>query len=327
MLLLPKLRILFNPSYEIRLNKDRTIQLTKNKGSYGIAFNAMASPCEVIIQSMDKRLAAKLGDIITNEVWRIEDKYSRYNQNSVCSAINNNAGQSVAIDEETYLLLNFAEQCYQLSDGLFDISSGVLRKIWSFQGVQQCAGNNDNFPTVDQVKQTLANVGWEKILFDHSQISLLPGMEIDFGGIGKEYAVDRAIILAKQLTHIPVLVNLGGDLAVTSSRINNEPWQVAIEHPDADKNHVNCADMVVSLKSGALATSGDARRFQINNGKRYSHILNAKTGWPINDAPRSITVVAPQCIQAGILATLALLQGPLAEQFLEEQDIKFWARR
>lgn len=306
------------------MNTDRAIQLAKNKGSYGITFSAMASPCEVIIQSTDKQLAAKVGDIIATEVWRIEDKYSRYNQRSVCSAINNNAGHSVAIDEETYLLLNFAEQCYQLSDGLFDISSGVLRKVWSFQGED---GDIDNFPTAEQVNQKLAHVGWRKVHFDQNQISLVKGMEIDFGGIGKEYAVDRAIILAKQLTNSPILVNLGGDLAVTCSRLNNEPWQVAIEHPDADNNHTSLTDMIVSLKSGALATSGDARRFLINEGKRYSHILNAKTGWPINEAPRSITVVAPQCIQAGILATLALLQGNQAEQFLEEQEIKFWSRR
>ncbi|MFT7006133.1 MAG: thiamine biosynthesis lipoprotein [Colwellia sp.] len=306
------------------MNTDRAIQLAKNKGSYGITFSAMASPCEVIIQSTDKQLAAKVGDIIATEVWRIEDKYSRYNQRSVCSAINNNAGHSVAIDEETYLLLNFAEQCYQLSDGLFDISSGVLRKVWSFQGED---GDIDNFPTAEQVNQKLAHVGWRKVHFDQNQISLVKGMEIDLGGIGKEYAVDRAIILAKQLTNSPILVNLGGDLAVTCSRLNNEPWQVAIEHPDADNNHTSLTDMIVSLKSGALATSGDARRFLINEGKRYSHILNAKTGWPINEAPRSITVVAPQCIQAGILATLALLQGNQAEQFLEEQEIKFWSRR
>jgi len=312
------------------LNKDRAIQLAKNKDSYCITFNAMASPCEVIIQSADKQLAAELGNIIATEVWRIEDKYSRYNQHSTCGVINNNAGYSVAIDEETYLLLNFAEQCYQLSDGFFDISSGILRKIWSFNGAQANEankGNHDNFPTVEQVKQNLTHVGWRKITFDQKQITLAKGMEIDFGGIGKEYAVDRAIILAKQLTNSPVLVNLGGDLAVTSSRLHNEPWQVAIEHPDTNSNQNILADMIVSLQSGALATSGDARRFVIHDGKRYSHILNAKTGWPIVDAPRSITVVAPQCIQAGILATLALLQGSYAEQFLAEQDIKFWARR
>lgn len=308
------------------MKNSRTINLAVNKDSYSIIFNAMASPCEVIVQTTDKQLALKLGDIVAAEVWRIEDKYSRYDHKSLCSAINSNAGQSVAIDEETYQLLTFADHCYQLSDGLFDISSGVLRKIWTFRGgsVQRT-----KFPSQTQVSAALSKVGWKKINFDRQQITLYKGMEIDFGGIGKEYAVDRGIILAKQLTSNPVLVNLGGDLAVTGPRINNKTWQVAIEHPDVDSTlgTDNSADMIVSLKSGALATSGDARRFLIKDGIRYGHILNAKTGWPIALAPRSITVVSPQCIQAGILATLALLQGCNAESFLTEQEIKFWARR
>jgi len=284
----------------------------------------MASPCEVIIQSTDKQLATELGEIVATEVWRIEDKYSRYNQHSICSKINNQAGHYVAIDEETYLLLNFAEQCYQLSDGLFDISSGVLGNVWVFDG-------SNKLPTQTQVNKVLPLVGWQKVNFNQQQIMLAKGMKIDFGGIGKEYAVDRAIILAKQLTNKPILVNLGGDLAVTGTRLNNTSWQVAIEHPDVDSvdnmPDKSTADMIISLNSGALATSGDARRFLMKAGKRYGHVLNAKTGWPIDNAPRSITVVAPTCIQAGILATMSLLQGSNAETFLSEQAIKFWARR
>ncbi|MGV2871398.1 FAD:protein FMN transferase [Colwellia sp. E150_009] len=310
------------------MKNTRTVNLEKNKDSYNLKFNAMASPCEVIIQTSDEELAVKLGKLVSAEVWRIEDKYSRYDQNSLCSAINNNAGQSVVIDDETFQLLSFADQCYQLSDGLFDITSGVLRKVWSFQSQYN---SKTNFPSAAQINTTLLNVGWNKINFDPKQITLAKGMEIDFGGIGKEYAVDRGIIVAKELTNQPVLVNLGGDLAVTGARLNNETWQVAIEPPDIDSDLVNghekTIDMIVSLKSGALATSGDSKRFLIHKGKRYGHILNAKTGWPISKAPRSITVVAPQCIQAGILATFALLQGGDAEEFLTNQEIKFWARR
>ena len=300
----------------------RKFELARMPDGHSITFNAMASPCEILIQSMDKHLADKVGRTLTQEIWRIEDKYSRYDKQSVCSVINAKAGQSVSIDQETYLLLNFAEQCYQLSDGLFDISSGVLRKAWFFDG-------SDNLPAESKVSEILKLVGWRNIKFDQQHITLAGNMEIDFGGIGKEYAVDCAIILAKEITDKPVLVNLGGDLAVTSARLNNEAWHVAIERPDIDDElgHNTKQDMIVSLKQGALATSGDARRFLLKDGKRYGHILNAKTGWPIENAPRSMTVVAPQCIQAGILATLSLLQGCDAEKFLTEQDIKFWARR
>jgi len=300
----------------------RDFKLACLPDGHGISFYAMASPCEILIQSKNKELANKIATTLTKEIWRIEDKYSRYDIQSVCSLINSRAGQSVAIDEETYLLLNFAEQCYQLSDGLFDISSGVLRKAWFFDG-------SDNLPSKAKVCEALKLVGWRKIKFDQQQITLADEMEIDFGGIGKEYAVDRAIILAKQITSEPVLVNLGGDLAVTRARLNDEAWHVAIERPSLDNklNDTSTQDMIVSLKQGALATSGDASRFLLKNGKRYGHILNAKTGWPIDNAPRSMTVVAPQCIQAGILATLSLLQGIDAEAFLTEQDVKFWARR
>ena len=307
-------------------NKQSTIRLSKHEDNYSITFNAMASPCEVIVQTSNKALAREIGLTVANEVWRIENKYSRYNPQSLCSKINNSAGQAVAIDEETFLLLNFADQCYQLSDGLFDLSSGVLRKVWSFQSSKV---NSRQFPSQAQISAVLSKVGWKNIHFDNKHIMLAKDMEIDFGGIGKEYAVDRAIILAKQLSNAPILVNLGGDLAVTRSRLNNDTWQVAIEQPNISPSvSINDpVDMIVSLTSGALATSGDARRFLMKDGKRYGHILNAKTGWPIAKAPRSITVAAPQCIQAGILATLALLQGNQAEQFLTEQEIKFWARR
>ena len=302
------------------------INLVNNKDSYSILFNAMASPCEVIVQTGDEQLALHIANAVMAEVRRIENKYSRYNINSLCWAINNSAGQSIPIDEETFQLFNFADQCFQLSEGLFDITSGVLNKVWTFNRKRTL---NENLPTQKEIDAVLAFVGWKKVNFDHNQVTLPKGMAIDFGGIGKEYAVDRSIIIIKELTRIPALVNLGGDIAVTSARLNNKAWQVAVEPPAINKQHSQegIVDMVVSLKSGALATSGDSKRFIEIAGHRYGHILNANTGWPIVNAPRSITVAAPQCIQAGILATMALLQGINAEKFLEEQQIKFWARK
>ena len=302
------------------------INLVNNKDSYSILFNAMASPCEVIVQTGDEQLALHIANAVMAEVRRIENKYSRYNINSLCCAINNSAGQSIPIDEETFQLFNFADQCFQLSEGLFDITSGVLNKVWTFNRKRTL---NENLPTQKEIDAVLAFVGWKKVNFDHNQVTLPKGMAIDFGGIGKEYAVDRSIIIIKELTRIPALVNLGGDIAVTSARLNNKAWQVAVEPPAINKQHSQegIVDMVVSLKSGALATSGDSKRFIEIAGHRYGHILNANTGWPIVNAPRSITVAAPQCIQAGILATMALLQGINAEKFLEEQQIKFWARK
>jgi thiamine biosynthesis lipoprotein len=288
--------------------------VTKRPDGYCIQFDAMASACEVIADIDDKDLANKIAKAVSEEVWRIEDKYSRYNPLSLCSQINKSRGRPIEIDDETFALLNFADICFQLSDGVFDLTSGVLRKVWRFD----CT---DNIPSQGSITKELKNIGWQKIAYDNTKIILPSFMEIDFGGIGKEYAVDQALLLINALTSQPVLVNLGGDLATNSARKNGEPWQVGVEHP----GFVDKKKMVVSLFKGALATSGDAKRFLLNNGKRYSHILNAKTGWPIQNAPHSITVSAPQCIQAGLLATLAQMQGENAEQFLLEQEIKHWA--
>jgi thiamine biosynthesis lipoprotein len=298
------------------LANKREFTLVKRTDGFCIQFFAMASQCEAIIETTKKSLAKKLAKVISEEVWRIQDKYSRYDPKSVCSKINNSQGKAITIDEETYLLLNFADTCFQLSDGLFDITSGVLRKIWKFD----CS---NNIPTQTQINTLLPLIGWQKVIFDQDKISLPENMELDLGGIGKEYAVDRCIIIAKQLTDKPVLINLGGDLAVTSARKNNQAWHVGVENP----GHAEKKPMIVSLRKGAIATSGDAKRYLLKEGVRYSHILNAKTGSPIENAPRSITVAAPQCIQAGILATLSSMQGKEAEQFLEEQEIKFWAIR
>ena len=298
------------------MNKSRKIIVTQRPDGFCIQFDAMASACEVIAEIDDKGLANKIAKAVSEEVWRIEDKYSRYNPLSLCSQINQSSGRPIQIDNETFALLNFADTCFQLSDGIFDLTSGVLRKVWRFD----CT---DNIPSQGSITKELKNIGWQKIAYDNTKIILPSFMEIDFGGIGKEYAVDRALLLINALTDQPVLVNLGGDLATNAARKNGEPWQVGVEHP----GFVDKKTMVVSLFKGALATSGDAKRFLLKNGKRYSHILNAKTGWPIHNAPRSITVSAPQCIQAGLLATLAQMQGDNAEQFLSEQEIKYWAIR
>ncbi|WP_241242285.1 FAD:protein FMN transferase [Thalassotalea sp. G2M2-11] len=298
---------------------DRQVECITRDGGFTLTFFAMASPCEVLIDTLDKRLAMLIGQKVAAEAWRIEDKYSRYQTTSVCGQLNTNAGTRCPIDEETYLLLQFAEQCYQLSDGLFDITSGVLRRAWHFD----CS---DNIPTEQQIAKWLPLVGWQRVSFDRHGFTMAKNMEIDFGGIGKEYAVDKAMDIVqsiiKQQTEavMPVLINFGGDLAVNGPRNSDQAWQVGVEHPSLTEQSV----MMVSIRYGAIATSGDANRYLLKNGVRYSHVLDVKTGWPVKNPPKSITVAAPKCIQAGLLATLALLRGSQASEYLSEQEIKHW---
>jgi thiamine biosynthesis lipoprotein len=281
-------------------------------------FAAMASACEVLIETQDPILANHLTSVAYSETKRVEHKFSRYLPSNPMAKINHSEGKPVAIDDEIFRLLEFANSCFGLSDGMFDITSGVLRKAWKFDG-------SDNLPSTEGVKELMPYIGWGKVKYDPSSITLAKGMELDFGGIGKEYAVDCvAKLCAEYAPTISVVVNFGGDIQVTRPRHNKQPWHIGIESPeDDDKNTTT----ILKIISGGLATSGDARRYLLKEGKRFSHILNPETGYPIENTARSVTVAAPHCIQAGLLATLALLKGTKAEAFLEEQEVKYWCYR
>jgi thiamine biosynthesis lipoprotein len=146
-------------------------------------------------------------------------------------------------------------------------------------------------------------------------------MEIDFGGIGKEYAVDRAAGLLSGRTSAAFLVNFGGDLNASGPRRANRPWGVGVDDPSRTGE---AALYRIDLWGGGLATSGDARRFVRWKGKRLGHILDPRTGWPIEGAPAAVTVLGRNCLEAGTLSTLAILQGPGAREFLETQGVAFW---
>lgn len=278
-------------------------------------FFAMGSPCAVIVDSDDDQLAAQIGAVVIDEAKRVEAKFSRYRP-SVITTINETAGEPIELDAESADLIDYAHRCHLLSDGLFDITSGVLRRVWRFDGSGQC-------PNSYAIAEVMHLVGWHRVDWTRPFLTLKYGMEIDLGGIGKEYAVDRAMSLATQLGQTPILINFGGDLRVSGLRKDGTEWRVAIEHVDHPGKH----SALLALARGAIATSGDAHRFVLHEGRRLGHVLNPKTGWPIEGAPRSVTVLADSCSEAGLLAKLALLKGEGAEQFLKSEEVRAWVTR
>lgn len=273
-------------------------------------FKAMASPCEVLMRELPAAQARQIVDAVAAEAWRVEQKFSRYRDDNIVYAINHAGGNWCELDDETERLLDYAHSCWQLSDGMFDITSGVLRRAWKFDG-------SDRIPSQSQIRPLLDQLGWSQVQRKVGAVQMPAAMELDFGGIGKEYAVDRALQLARQLTDTPLLVNFGGDIAAWCG--DAEPWQVGLEGLGDGKLAGSFA-----LANGALATSGDSRRYLLHNGERYSHVLDPHTGWPVADAPHSVTVFAAQCTLAGMLATLALLRGADAEKFLLQQGVQYW---
>jgi thiamine biosynthesis lipoprotein len=291
--------------------------LARRGGLWAGTFDAMASPCEVLVESPDRSLAGRLLEIASEEAWRIERKYSRYLLSGIVKTINDAGADPVEVDVETAGLLDFAAAAHEMSEGRFDITSGVLRRIWRFDG-------SDRVPSPEAIESIRPLVGWERATWRKPVLRLAPGMEIDLGGIGKEYAIDRAWGLLREASEgAAFLVNFGGDLRASGPRTDGEAWTVGIENPTAGERAIR----ILSLTDGALATSGDARRFLLRDGVRYPHILDPRTCRPVCDAPRSVTIAAATCTEAGLLATLAMLHGAGAERFLEAEGVRFWCLR
>jgi len=288
------------------------ISLEQREGNViAVRFSAMAGPCEVLLPTTQQG-ARELGEVAALEAWRVEKKYSRYRKDSVLAWIHAQRGSTVRVDEETASLIDFARQCFEISDGLFDITSGILRRAWTFDG-------SDRVPDAAVVQSLLPHIGFNKLRWRSPFLTVPDGMELDLGGIGKEYAVDRAYDRLMACSPVPFLVNFGGDLRA-SRPLPHGPWKVGIERPGAVQN----AAMMLDLEYGALATSGDSHRFLLKDGLRFSHVLDPRTGWPVPDAPRSVTVAASSCTEAGLLSTLAMLKGAQAQRFLEENAVRYW---
>lgn len=285
-------------------------------------FSAMGSPCEIQLDGRDETAMRRAADAAIAEVRRIESKYSRYRQSSVIGRINAAAGQdAVAVDAETAALLDFAHNLWVMSDGLFDITSGVLRGAWDFKAAR--------LPEPGRLDQLLRLVGWGKVEWKSPSVRLpAEGMELDFGGFAKEYAVDRAanVLLQHQIGH--ALVNLGGDIHALGPRglpgLPDQDWHIAIQHPRPQAGADAAAIASLSLQCGGLATSGDYERFFDLDGKRYCHILDPRSGWPVSHW-QSVSVVAANTTTAGALSTIAMLKGPDALEWLSAQGAGYLA--
>jgi thiamine biosynthesis lipoprotein len=282
------------------------ISVTQQEGHIQVAFTAMASPCYLLIEGDDVTQHQKLIKHTIKEVERLEQKLSRYVLDSVCTKINLSNGNPVEIDTETYNLFKYAQELYDVSDGLFDITSGALSQVWTFD-------EDLVTPTQEAIDRVLPYVGWTKMTVTPEAITLPTGMEIDFGAMGKEYAVSCIAKVGRELApKHSILINIGGDMEISQKRSDGLKWTVDIERHAQEP-------LRVKFDRGAMATTGDLHRFVMIDGERYSHILNPKTGWPIKQSVSTVTVTAQTCIQAGSIATLALLKGDDTESFLEKQ--------
>ncbi len=271
---------------------------------HSVRFRAMGGPCELQLYAEHESAAIPA----RVEIARLEKRYSRFLDGSITSGINASAGNGmgVRVDDETAALLDYATAAHAQSDGLFDLTSGVLRRAWDFR--------SKRIPTQEEIAALLPLIGWEKILWNRPRL-LLPreGMQLDFGGVVKEYAADRAVQVLRAAGVLHGLVELGGDIAIIGPHPDGSPWRVGIRHP----RDVESAIATIELASGAIASSGDYERFMEVDDKRYCHILNPRTGWPAQ-GQASVSVVAPQCLIAGTSSTVAMLKQSEGPRWLDE---------
>jgi len=277
-------------------------------------FQAMGGQCEIQLASPDQKRADNSARLAIDEVLRIESKYSRYRSDSIVSMINGSAGSGnpVVCDDETLWLLDYADTLFNSSDGLFDITSGVLQRAWDFK--------EKKIPSDEELKSFLDLIGWHKVERGSRSIYLpIRGMEIDFGGFGKEYAADQAAALLSSAGVHHAYINLGGDIRAVGPQPDGKPWVVGIKNP----RKVDTIVATFPLESGALATSGDYEKYFEKDGCRYCHILNPFTGRPVNYW-RSVSVVAPLAIAAGSYSTIAMLKEAAGTTFLDNMGFQYF---
>ncbi len=235
-----------------------------------------------------------------SEVHRLEKMMSHYIPESELSRINQQAGKAaVVVSQELYELIKKSLYFSELTDGAFDISFASVGKLWDFR--------NKIVPSAHSVNQQLPFVNYRKIqLNEEDQSVFLPfsEMEIGLGGIGKGYAMDRAMRVLKEHGIDNAMVMAGGDTLIRGKK-GKMPWRVGLRDPNQKEGLL----AVLPLSDQAISTSGDYERFFIKDGVRYHHILDTKTGFPAPQS-RSVSILAPEATTSDALSTSVFVLGP-----------------
>jgi len=271
------------------------------QGLFKLRFNAMGTHCELQFHASESEQAESFKSQALDWVRNFEKTFTRFDPKSLISKINQNAGGDwVDINAEAEALFDLCDRFYFITQGLFDPTSLPLIKLWDYKA------EKPKLPSQAQIDSAKSLVDWKWVERRPGQIRLTkPGMGIDLGGIGKEYAVDRVALMAKKPGIQHVLVNFGGDIAAYGKPQQYSHWHIGIEDPGKPGE---CWGSM-ALSNQCVASSGDYRRFFEIDGKRYGHMVDHRKGYPIANQVKHATVIAQSCTEAGILATATCLLG------------------
>ncbi|PKA96761.1 thiamine biosynthesis lipoprotein [Flavobacteriaceae bacterium MAR_2009_75] len=273
-----------------------------SQNSYSRTLKLMGSRFDITVVASDSVSGHEYIDLAVTEILRIENLISSWKFKSQTSSINKNAGVSpVQVDPELFGLIKRCNQISNLTDGAFDISYASMDEIWKFDGSMQ------QMPDSSLIKASIEKVGYHNIVLDSATSSIfleLKGMKIGFGAIGKGYAADKAKVLLMNEGLSAGIINASGDMNSWGVQPNGQPWQVAITNP----LNTNKVFATLPLNNNAVVTSGNYEKYLILNGKRYTHIIDPRTGYP-SFGISSVTIFAPSAELADALATSVFVMG------------------
>ena len=262
----------------------------------------MGSRFDITVVANDSILGNKYIDLAVYEIKRIEKLISSWDSHSQTSEIIRNAGiKPVKVDEELFDFIERSLAISTLTDGAFDISYASMDRIWKFDG------SMTTMPSEKEIKASVSRVGYQNIILDKEAQTVflkLKGMKIGFGANGKGYAADMAKKLLMSKGVVAGIINASGDMNTWGKQPNGEDWTVAITNP-MNKNN---AFALLPLSNGAVVTSGNYEKYVMFNGKRYTHIIDPRTGYP-SSGIISVTVFAPKAELADGLATSIFVMG------------------
>jgi thiamine biosynthesis lipoprotein len=286
----------------VRERVKRSAKVTASDGLRRVTFQCMSTTCQVAFQAADARLASAYIDELLQWIAWFESYYSRFISDSLISRINAAAGINwVEIDPETEGLFRLCEEMIFFTRGVFDPTSLPLIRLWNWKA------QPPQVPTDAAINTARELVGWRKVQRKPGSVFLpRPGMCLDLGGIGKEYAVDRVLTMAADRGLANVLVDFGQDVRVRGNPPGKPAWHIGLEDP---KQPGRCWNGV-GVTNHAVTTSGDYVRHFVHDGRRFGHIIDPRTGYPVENGAMAVTVVAPNCTVAGIMSTTAFILGP-----------------
>jgi len=268
-----------------------------------LSFAALGTNCEVQYSPVGGTgQAADFERRAVAWVAAFEKKYSRFLPDSVLSRINAAAGRDwVEVDAEMEEHFKLCDTLHFMTQGILDPTTLPLIRLWNWKA------DRPSVPTAGQVAAAKELVGWKKVRRESGRVFLpLAGMALDFGGFGKEYAVDMVAQIALDCGLKNALVDFGHDLRALGAPPGRPAWHIGLEDPE--RPGTSWASMAI-VGSRGVASSGDYIRSFVADGRRFGHILDPRTGWPVGNGCTQATVTAATCLQAGVLSTTAFVLG------------------